>query len=657
MRPLTKVLSAFTITVVLHLIIYFSGAITFFDFLFFDLTSANKAAPFSPSSSSTVVVEIDEESLQMLGQWPWPRIVLAQVLQDILAQKPAAVGFDILFSEPDRTSPIQIKRFYRQTLGIDIKLDGFPPELENHDFIFADVLRSGPTVLPLFASQKGQGGGSCKLSQDHLTVLPEGLHLPKTNDPLCNFLPLQQAAHGFGYINAAVDSDGVFRRQSLIVDYEQKGLLCFALSMFAQIDPTLKIEIPENRWKPVTISFADKKIAINNRGEVLNPLYPKEAFSRISASQVAAGKIPDNLFTGKIVLIGASATGLFDHYMTSSGDILPGVFVHAALIENILHNNALYQPEYSKQIALWLSGLFSLAIILLILRRYYLLSWGLYVGISLASLLISWQMLERGIYISLGYFLAPFSFFFFIISLFFAVFHYVERKRFLEDLGAAHSATIDSMTLVAEFRDLETGAHIIRTKEYVRLLSKELYRNGHHKDYLTPHIIDLLYRAAPLHDIGKVGIPDAILQKPGKLNSDEMEIMRTHTVIGRAIIDNAINSYSRTNEFLTIAANISYTHHEKWDGTGYPQGLKGDEIPLEGRLMALADVYDALISRRCYQEPSPFQVAEEVILSFSGEYFDPMIVQAFLALKQEFREVARKQEDSLNFEGSTLLAR
>jgi adenylate cyclase len=253
--------------------------------------------------------------------------------------------------------------------------------------------------------------------------------------------------------------------------------------------------------------------------------------------------------------------------------------------------------------------------------------------------------LAQGVYLSLGYFLTPFSFLFFIISLFFAVLHYVERKRFMEDLGAAHSATIDSMTMVAESRDVETGAHIIRTKEYIRLLAERLREKGFYRDYLTPHVIDLLYRAAPLHDIGKVGIPDAILQKPGALDEDELQVMQNHVGIGRTIIENAINSYNNTSEFFTAASNIIFSHHEKWDGSGYPHGLKGEDIPIEGRLMALADVYDALISRRCYKEPLSFYEAEQIIVSEEEKHFDPVIVQAFIELQDKFREVAMKHQE------------
>jgi adenylate cyclase len=662
MRLLPKALLVFVITVLLHLVIYFSGSVPFFDFRFFDLLSRHKTALDSTPLNSTVVVEIDEKSLQQFGQWPWPRIILAKAVQEILRQRPAVVGLDIFFPEPDRTSPTQIKAFYRQLMGLEIQLTGFPAELADHDRVFAEVLQRGPTVLPLFVSREAGSRSDCRLSEQRFFSLPNELRIPESRHLLCNTPVLQQAAGGFGYINASVDSDGVFRRQPLMINYTGQAVPNLALAMLAQVDPELTITPPESPWQPLEISFADRKVAVNRNAEIMNLLYPKEAFQRVSAADLISGAVPAGLFTGKMVLVGASAAGLYDQYTTPAGQVLPGVFVHAALLENILQGKSIYQPEYSKKTALLISWFFSLLVVWLVFERRYLLTWGLYLGISLVSLLFAWWLLEQGIYVSLGFFLTPFSFHFFASSLFFAVLHYVERKRFLEDLGAAHSATIDSMTMVAESRDVETGSHILRTKEYVRLLAEALHYRGYWKGYLTPHIIDLLYRAAPLHDIGKVGIPDVILQKPGRLDAAELEIMRNHVGIGRKIIEHAINSYSKTNEFLTIASNISYSHHEKWDGSGYPLGLKGEDIPLEGRMMALADVYDALISRRCYKEPFTFQEAEQIILLERGKHFDPLITQVFEELRLEFRAIAEKYQeyDEINalpgpLEGKTLL--
>jgi len=645
MKLLSKIIIICLITLGIHFVSHISGAIPFFDFRLFDLLSQNREAPFDHKSNATVVVEIDESSLKQFGQWPWPRILLAKAIEKVFSQHPAAVGLDIFFPEPDRTSPQQISSFYQQMLGLEVPLNDFPQNLLDHDLILAHTLKSGPIVLPLFASAKGLKNNHCNLATESTLSLPDGFHLPQVQNLICNTPVLQEAAQGFGYINAAVDIDGIFRRQPLIMNYKGAAIPNLALAMLHQIDPELHVNAPDDSGSSATVSFADRKIPFNRQGEILNLLYPRKAFTKVSMVDLISGAVPDSLLTGKLVLIGATAAGLYDQYMTPGGEVIPGVYVHAALLENIMQDKVLYQPENAKKAAQLLSFFFSLLLVWLVFERRYLMSWIIFLGTAAFALVFSWYQLQQGQYVSIGYFLAPFSFLFFIISLFFSVLHYVERKRFLEDLGDAHSAAIDSMTMVAESRDVETGAHIIRTKEYVKMLAEYLYQNTPQRQYLSQHILELLYRAAPLHDIGKVGIPDIILQKPGPLDERELSVMRSHVGIGRTIIANAINSYNKTNEFLTIASNIAYSHHEKWDGSGYPLGLKGDEIPLEGRLMALADVYDALISRRCYKEPMSFEQAESIILADSGKHFDPAIIAAFIDLKEKFREVAHRYEE------------
>jgi adenylate cyclase len=646
MKGLIKAAGIVLIVTVLYLLVDFSGTMPFFDFRLYDMMANLRRETVAPESSATVVVEIDEQSLKELGQWPWPRIVLAKILQEILIQKPAVVGFDILFPEADRTSPTQLKKFYRQNLGIDIRIKDIPSGLKDYDLVFANVLASGPTILPLFVTRKDRSAYNGSPTLTGLLPLPANMKIPIAKQVICNIPALQRAVKETGFINASVDSDGILRREPLFVRYQGQGLPCLALAMLARVDPDITIRSQYGNWSPFEVVFAGKAVLANRRGEILNPLYPKNSFKRVSASKLLTGKIPAGFFTGKMVLVGASATGLFDRYVTSSGKILPGVFVHASLLENLFSGRGLYQLEIYKKIALFISFLFSILVIVLIVRRFYLLAWVFYFSVSLLSIVFAWVMFKRGVVVSIGYFLTPFSCLLFVVSMFFALFHYIERKRFLEDLSDAHSATIDSMTTVAESRDLETGGHIIRTKEYVVILARALRNLGHYRKELTPRIIELLYRAAPLHDIGKVGISDAILRKPGKLTDEEYRIMKTHVDIGKSIIENAINSYRKTNDFLTIAANIAYSHHERWDGNGYPLGLSGTDIPLEGRLMSVADVFDALISPRYYKSTIPFPEAEQIIVDWSGKYFDPLIVQAFIFCRDDLREVVARNTAS-----------
>ncbi len=216
-----------------------------------------------------------------------------------------------------------------------------------------------------------------------------------------------------------------------------------------------------------------------------------------------------------------------------------------------------------------------------------------------------------------------------------------ERTR---ELALTQEATIECMASLAEHRDPETGGHIQRTKNYVQALARRLQQHPKFKEMLTPAIIESLYLSAPLHDIGKVGVPDSILLKPGKLTYEEFEEMKKHTQHGYNALKVAADRLG-DDSFLRIAMEIALTHQEKWDGSGYPQGLKGDAIPLSGRLMALADVYDALISKRVYKMPFPHQQAVQMIVQGKGTHFDPELVNAFLDIQDEFRQIALKFAD------------
>ncbi|NMM42885.1 two-component system response regulator [Rhodospirillaceae bacterium KN72] len=215
------------------------------------------------------------------------------------------------------------------------------------------------------------------------------------------------------------------------------------------------------------------------------------------------------------------------------------------------------------------------------------------------------------------------------------------------DIERIKEVTIVAMASLAETRDNETGNHIRRTQNYVRALAEHLSTHPDFASELTPEAVELLYKSAPLHDIGKVGIPDSILLKPGKLTPDEFEIMKTHPTLGAEAISAAEEGLDeKDSSFLRYAREISQYHHEKWDGSGYPFGLKGDDIPVSGRLMAVADVYDALISKRVYKPAFPHEKAVSLILEGRGGHFDPRIVDAFAEIADRFDEIAAAFADT-----------
>lgn len=220
-----------------------------------------------------------------------------------------------------------------------------------------------------------------------------------------------------------------------------------------------------------------------------------------------------------------------------------------------------------------------------------------------------------------------------------------EVERRTREIKKTQELIIYISTFLAESRDNETGNHIIRTREYVKILANHLKEHPKFRNYLTDKRIEMIYFSAPLHDIGKIGIPDSILLKPGKFTPEEFDIMKRHTTIGKEVIERAEKIVGINLELLEIIKQIVYSHHEKWNGKGYPQGLKGEEIPIPARLMALADVFDALASKRCYRDAFPIEQVIEEIQKGSGEHFDPHVVDAFTANIESFLSIQRKFAD------------
>ncbi len=220
-----------------------------------------------------------------------------------------------------------------------------------------------------------------------------------------------------------------------------------------------------------------------------------------------------------------------------------------------------------------------------------------------------------------------------------------EVKRRTRQVEAIQDVTVLAMSSMAETRDNETGNHILRTQRYVRRLAEQLRTHPRFEAVLTDDYIGQLFKSAPLHDIGKVGIPDRILLKPGRLTPEEFEIMKTHTTIGYESIVRAEKALGMELDFLRLAKEIALSHQEKWDGSGYPQGLKGDAIPVSARLMAVADVYDALISRRVYKAPMGHEDTLAVMKEGRGTHFDPDVFDAFLQTQDDFRAIAASYTD------------
>ena len=217
------------------------------------------------------------------------------------------------------------------------------------------------------------------------------------------------------------------------------------------------------------------------------------------------------------------------------------------------------------------------------------------------------------------------------------------EKRKLEDkLHNARATTILGLAKLSEYRDKGTGAHLERIREYAKIIAEEMAKIPAYKDYITEKYIDDIYQSSILHDIGKVGIKDSVLLKRSELTKEEFEIIKRHTVLGGDMLAD-IESQIGGRSFLILGKEIAYNHHEKWDGKGYPDGLKGEDIPLSARVVAIADVYDALTTKRFYKEAFTHEKSMEIIISLKGTHFDPDVVDAFLANEKNFSRICAEK--------------
>ncbi len=400
-------------------------------------------------------------------------------------------------------------------------------------------------------------------------------------------------------------------------------------------------------WTGPVLRVGARRIAIDDDGYATLRFDGDASLVRsISAVDVLAGRFDPEAVRGRIVFIGSSAVGLNDHHTTAVDPRFAGLKVQAVAVENMLAGSAIARPSWGPTVALG-----ACLIVGALMSAMFVVTAGVYAPmVGSAFLVVALALLSVAGFARAGVYVSPGAPMLVVATLFVAFFvtrFAMEKRRaasWRRQLDNARQVTIESMASVAETRDPETGAHIKRTQHYVKAIALELKRRGLHAATLTSEYVDLLFMSAPLHDIGKVGVPDHILLKPGKLTDDEMVLMRRHAEYGREIIEGSAERIEGDN-FLVVAGEIAATHHEKWDGTGYPLGLAGERIPLSGRIMAVADIYDALISRRCYKEPFPHESAVAFMRALSGATFDPAVLDAFFGIEEEICAIAAMYRD------------
>lgn len=590
----------------------------------------------------TIVVDIDDVSLASVGQWPWPRYRIAALIDEIAAAQPAAIALDILLSEADRTSLAEIQKVYKHDFNIDVAFSGVPSGLMDNDGYLGHRMAQAEVI------------GARYFYFDHTTkddrpLLPgvaivgrvDLLSLEQASGVLSSTEAIDRQTRSNGFLNVRKDNDDVLRQVPLLISYAGTAHPSLALAATMRSLGVSSAQVESSR-DGLSLHVGPHKVPLDASGYVRLRFYgPASEYRSVSAVDILTGKARAEDLRGKVVFVGSSAVGLNDVHQTAVDHGFSGLKIQSVVAQNILDDRAVRTPLWGGVIAFALAGLAALFLSYLFVAGYGLpvLAWA---GVG-ASLVLSAPTAvvfpSSSMYLPVAVPLLVVG----LLQAFFITarlaFNRRQMKHWRGQLEKARQLTIESMAAVAETRDPETGAHIKRTQNYVRAVARRLQRSGHYLETLTEGYIHLLYLSAPLHDIGKVGVPDAILLKPGALTDEEWIIMRKHPEFGRQIILSASDRYEGDN-FLTIASEIAATHHEKWDGTGYPSGLMGQEIPLSGRIMAVADIYDALISRRCYKEPFSHERSMSIMRDLRGNTFDPLVFDAFLDIEEEIQQIA-----------------
>jgi len=599
------------------------------------------------TAQNAVVIDIDDVSLAAAGQWPWPRYRMASLVQAVADEKPAAIGLDILFSEPDRTSLNNIQKSFKQDFGLDISFVGASPGLSDNDGYFGHVL-SGTGVVGaryFYFDHTSKAEISAK-PEFHFTGRSDLLSLNDAPGVLNNTYEISSQLKFSGFLNNQPDSDGMLRRIPLLIQH--KGVIYphLSLATFMRSVGVDSAAIEEDGNGPV-IRIGKHSIPISKSGFALLRFNGKpHLYPAISALDLLNGSFNAADIRGKVVFIGSSAAVLNDRHSTIFDSQFPGLKAQAVVIENIAADSFIREPSWAGTVILLACIAMGLLIsaLFIFLREPLQLFLGTATLAGIALLISVYLFQSAGIFLSPG---APILVTVVLFTLFVATRFAIEKRHayiWFKMLANARQVIMESMAAVAETRDPETGAHIKRTQHYVKSIAEKLRDTGNYSDILTQEFIDILFASAPLHDIGKVGVPDHILLKPGKLTEAEFELMKKHAVYGVKIIHSTAKKIEGDN-FLIIAGEIALNHHEKWDGTGYPRGLAGHDIPLSGRIMAVADVYDALISRRCYKPPFPHEEAFRIMREARGKIFDPLILDAFFSIEEKIREIAKRFQD------------
>jgi HD-GYP domain-containing protein (c-di-GMP phosphodiesterase class II)/CHASE2 domain-containing sensor protein len=591
-----------------------------------------RSAERRPPSSGVVIIDIDERSLSTVGQWPWRRDVIGRLISQVRDAGASVVALDVMFAESDRSQQ-----------------DVAPASPS--DVALAQMLQHGGVVLGYgLRFDPGSDPRPCVLHPIALALIrpphDEGQDaFFRATGAVCNLPVLDRAAGRSGFLNAAPDSDGILRRVPLVAEFNGRFYPSLALASVMATRGVRDVALRIANVNAATLDLDGNRVPVDARSSLLLRYRGKKhTFRYVSAADVISGAVGADVLKGRVAFIGTTALGTREVVATPLDTLFAGVEVQATVADNLLQGDFVTRPPMSVSLEI-LSVLFvGVAIVLIVVRTGLLpgivtaaaalaaLWWGEAALLSARGFFVSPVMPTVGTLVSLA-----------VMTLVTFTAEHARAETANRDKATTQSLMVQALLSLTETRDAETGRHSRRTQTYARLLAEQLSANPHFHSELTRERVELLSSLAPLHDIGKVGISDHVLNKPGPLTDDEQVEIRRHPVLGRDVLLNAEARVGvRDDATFALAKEIVYTHHERWDGTGYPQGLRGEEIPVAGRVMAVVDVYDAVHARSLYNRCQSHEDTVRLIERGRGTHFDPAVVDAFIRVADRFKAVSEE---------------
>lgn len=416
---------------------WYSPFLAYIDYKIYDRIT--HTFPSSHHPDSTIVVEIDDKSLKALGQWPWPRMITAKLIETINHSSPSAIILDTVFSEEDRTSPVVLETFYRERLGIKAFVRGIPVPLRDNDSILSSVMRQSPMVMPVFSNTAMQSG-VCRLPMN-ISYDPalKGQALYEVGELVCSLSRFQQQTHGVGHIHAEADSDGIVRRLALVMRHQEIWIPTLGISALASPPTKVHFEPIPPLFGEMRMEIGDRNIVVDQYAEALLNFYPFERYEKISAVDILRGDINPKRLKGKYIFIGSTALGLDSRYTMSDGSVRSGVYIHATMVENLLNDDLMVQPSLYRSLNVAISLLMGLVLLVQMLRKHYLSVVAIFFSVLALAIGVTYWSWYYKLYISIGYLIVPLASYLFVLALLMFFIDYRNKKNFIDALNLSNA--------------------------------------------------------------------------------------------------------------------------------------------------------------------------------------------------------------------------